>query len=57
MTDKEVLNSTIKELVLLAQIRNAVSVIVNSDEWSYTFIDKMINIADFTHYAIAIDIS
>ena len=53
MTNQEMLNGIIKRLVLLAQIRNAVSEIVNSDEWSYTFIDKMVNVADFTHYVIS----
>tara|TARA_Y100000004_G_C8666367_1_gene307397 strand:- start:43 stop:507 length:465 start_codon:yes stop_codon:yes gene_type:complete len=53
MTDQEVLNGTIKRLVRLAQIRNAVSEIVNSEEWAYTFIDNMVNVADFTHYAIS----
>ena len=53
MTDKEVLNGTIKRLVLLAQIRNAVSEIINSDEWKYTFIDNIVNVADFTHYVMS----
>ena len=53
MTDKEVLNGTIKRLVLLAQIRNAVSEIINSDDWKYTFIDNIINVADFTHYVMS----
>ena len=53
MTNQEVLKSTKKQLVHLAQIRNAVSEIINSDEWSYTFIDNIINVADFTHYVIS----
>ena len=53
MTNQEVLDSDKKSLILLAQIRNAVSEILDSEEWSYTFIDNIVNVADFTHYLVS----
>tara|TARA_B100001559_G_scaffold321044_1_gene335759 strand:+ start:4252 stop:4707 length:456 start_codon:yes stop_codon:yes gene_type:complete len=51
-TRQEILVSTEQDLVLLAQIRNSISQILNSDDWKTTFIDNIVNVQDFTHYMI-----
>jgi len=51
-TRQEILVSTEKDLVLLAQIRNAISTILKSDEWKYTFINNIVDVSEFTYYMI-----
>tara|TARA_B100000282_G_C31685077_1_gene468584 strand:+ start:505 stop:1041 length:537 start_codon:yes stop_codon:yes gene_type:complete len=51
-TDKQLLDSYQNDLILLAQIRNSIFEILNSDDWKYTFIDNIVNVAEFTHYMI-----
>ena len=54
-TRQEILESTKNDLILLAQLRNAINQILISDEWKHTFIDELnfnIDVADLTYYMI-----
>ena len=50
-TRQEILESTKNDLILLAQLRNAINQILISDEWKHTFIDELnfnIDVAELT---------
>lgn len=54
-TRQEILESTKNDLILLAQLRNAINQILISDEWKHTFIDELnfkIDVVDLTYYMI-----